>query len=308
MKSTARDGSSLWWGTSESSIIPMTVTPGSDLPLTVLVSPVKPGHSVCVQFRVNRGPIQQVTAVSAHHQVSTHAAMRATTFHASIPAQPSGEIELLPVLHYAGQPISPGLQDGVRSLRYRIEPGFATPDPSVGNPSGDPAGHGQLAMEAMPRWRWETNFLGALTVKARKESVGPTPDGLRITWHVVEGTYRGPGIKGIVLPGGGDWMRIRKDGIGIVDVRACLKTESGAMIYTSYGGICDFGPNGYERALRDEFDPLPPCVVTPTYATSDDRLEWINRAQCLGVGRIDMNKLEVQFDEYLVAVGDRITA
>ncbi len=28
-------------------------------------------------------------------------------------------------------------------------------------------------------------------------------------------------------------------------------------------------------------------VVTPTYATADPRLEWLNRAQCVGVGRVE---------------------
>ena len=50
---------------------------------------------------------------------------------------------------------------------------------------------------------------------------------------------------------------------------------------------------------------LPPVVVTPTYATADARLEWLNRAQCIGVGRVDMTALRVEFDVYVVRVGER---
>jgi hemoglobin len=46
-------------------------------------------------------------------------------------------------------------------------------------------------------------------------------------------------------------------------------------------------------------------VVTPTYATADAELEWLNRAQCIGVGRVDMSALRVEFDVYLVRVGSR---
>jgi hypothetical protein len=67
----------------------------------------------------------------------------------------------------------------------------------------------------------------------------------------------------------------------------------------------DLGPDGYARALRDEFDPLPPVVVTPTYATADRDLEWLNRAQCIGVGRVNMTALRVEFDVYVVQVGGR---
>jgi hypothetical protein len=139
----------------------------------------------------------------------------------------------------------------------------------------------------------------------RKEVVGPTPDGLRIDWHVTEGSFVGPGLAAVVLPGGADWMRIRQDGVGVVNVTACLETRQGVRIFANYGGFLDFGPDGYTRALRDEFDPLPPLVVTPTYATADTELEWLNRAQCIGVGRVDMTALRVEFDAYVVRVAGR---
>jgi hypothetical protein len=44
-------------------------------------------------------------------------------------------------------------------------------------------------------------------------------------------------------------------------------------------------------------------VVAPTYTTADQELAWLNRAQCIGVGRIDMKALRAEYDVYLVAVG-----
>lgn len=161
------------------------------------------------------------------------------------------------------------------------------------------------AISNQRRWAWDTTFLGSLTATLRKEVVGVTPDGLRINWHVKTGTFTGPGLDAIVLPGAADWMRIRRDGAAIVSVQACFETKDGARVFGSYGGIFDLGPDGYNRALRDEYDHLPPVVVTPTYATADPRLQWLNRAQCIGVGRVDMTAFRVEFDVYVVRVGDR---
>jgi truncated hemoglobin YjbI len=135
--------------------------------------------------------------------------------------------------------------------------------------------------------------------------VGAMPDGLRINWHVKEGTFTGPSLDAVILPGAADWMHIRKDGIAIVSVRACFETRDHVRVYGTYGGIFDLGPDGYARALRDEFDRLPPVAVTPTYETAAPHLEWLNRAQCIGVGRVDMSAFRVEFDVYVVRVGER---
>lgn len=175
-----------------------------------------------------------------------------------------------------------------------VEPGTPRARVSTGADSGTVG----------PQWAWDTAYLGTLTATLRKETVGVTPDGLRINWHVIAGRFAGPGFDFRVLPGAADWMRIRTDGIGIVNVHASFETSNGARVYGSYAGHFDLGPDGYARALRDEYDALPPVVVTPTYATADPTLAWLNRVQCLGVGRVEMKSFRVQFDVYVVRVGD----
>ena len=173
-------------------------------------------------------------------------------------------VEFLPVLRLAGQPISPRLEESGEPLQIRSGTGR-----SGGRCSGLTWFATRTLASGQPRWAWDAKFLGTLTRRLRKEVVGVTPDGLRIDWHVTEGSFVGPGLDMVVLPGAADWMRIRTDGVGIVNVQACFETRTGARIYGSYGGVFDLGPDGYARALRDEYDPLPPVVVTPTYATAD---------------------------------------
>ena len=43
--------------------------------------------------------------------------------------------------------------------------------------------------------------------------------------------------EGSIVPFGGDWLTIRANGVGVLDVRASLKTEDGALIYVAYSGI-----------------------------------------------------------------------
>jgi hypothetical protein len=155
------------------------------------------------------------------------------------------------------------------------------------------------------RWAWDTSFLGSLSATLCKDFVSATPEGLLINWSAEEGIIVGPDFDGVLLPGALDRMHIRPDGIAIVNVQCCIETKDRARVYCSYGGILDLGPDGYARALRDEYDRLPPVVVTPTFVTADSRLDWLNRAQCIAVGRVDMTALRVEYDVYLVRVGDQ---
>ena len=100
-------------------------------------------------------------------------------------------------------------------------------------------------------------------------------------------------------------MRIRQDGVGIVNVTELLQTRRGARLFCSYGGTFDLGADGYARALRGEFDPQPPFVAAPTYTTADKELAWLNRMQCIGVGRVDMKAQRVEYDVYAVQAGGR---
>ena len=167
--------------------------------------------------------------------------LNARIFRAVLPGQSGGLVEYLPVLRFAGQPISPGLGESAQCPRYQVGRGAVeTADPS-------PASSAERAGE--PRWDWGTRFLWSATIIIRKEVVGELPDGLRINWNVVEGSFAGPGHEGIVLPGATDLMRIRKDGIGVVNVTEVLQTRRGARLYCSYGGIFELGAAGYARAL-----------------------------------------------------------
>jgi len=138
------------------------------------------------------------------------------------------------------------------------------------------------------------------TLKSPPEIIGPLPEGIRVNFYVTGGSIEGQNVSGKILPVGGDWMIIRKDGVGILDVRATMETEDGALIYTTYTGVLDLGDDGYERFLRQELPDTVQLRIAPRYYTAHPQYQWLNRVQCLGVGQADMTRSQVRYDIYAI--------
>lgn len=136
------------------------------------------------------------------------------------------------------------------------------------------------------------------TLKSPFEVIGPTPEGLRVNAYVTGGKVTGPRIKGKVLPVGGDWLTVRPDGVGILNVRATLETEDGALIYISYQGVGDLGEDGYQNFLDGNPPGKFPLHVAPRFLTAHPDYLWVNRLQCVNVGEADLANSVVAYDVY----------
>jgi hypothetical protein len=130
------------------------------------------------------------------------------------------------------------------------------------------------------------------------EVVGPLAEGVRVHFYVTEGEISGPKMKGRLRTVGGDWLLLRADGIGVLDVRATIELDNGALIYTTYGGVVDLGQEGYELFLKGILPPRPDLRIVPRYHTSHPDYLWLNRLQCVGVGVLDVAKSKVSYDIY----------
>ena len=140
----------------------------------------------------------------------------------------------------------------------------------------------------------ETDFLLEMRVKlCDPMDCGQTPNGLRSV-HIVEGgSVNGPHIKGRVVPqSGGDWALVRPDGTAHLDVRVCLETDDGAMIYaTSTGRMVIHDPDDIAYAM-DFSKPDDPngahryyFRTSYVFETSDPRYDWLNRIVTAVKGR-----------------------
>jgi len=136
------------------------------------------------------------------------------------------------------------------------------------------------------------------TLENPPEVIGPTPEGLRLNVYITGGEVRGPRLNGRLRPVGADWLIIRSDGVGVLDIRATMETEDGALIYVAYQGLADAGEDGYQKFLEGTPPPRLPIRGAPRFHTSHPDYLWLNRIQCLNVGEADLENWIVGYDLY----------
>lgn len=138
------------------------------------------------------------------------------------------------------------------------------------------------------------------TLRQPFEVIGPTPTGLRINAYVTGGEATGPRIRGRVLSVGGDWLTVRPDGVGLLDVRATMETHDGALIFAEYSGVMDLGEHGHGRALAGDLPARAAIQAVPRFLTAHPAYLWLNRLQCVSVGEADLATSTVSYDTYAV--------
>jgi hypothetical protein len=132
----------------------------------------------------------------------------------------------------------------------------------------------------------ELEFLFEARVKLQLPplAVGAGPEGYRAIYIVTGGTFHGPKLKGRVVPNAGaDWVRVRPDGSSHLDVRFCLETEDGALLYLHWHGRfwADAENADYARDFEKPDDPAGAgryyFRAAPEFETADPRYAWLNR-------------------------------
>jgi hypothetical protein len=118
-------------------------------------------------------------------------------------------------------------------------------------------------------------------------TIGATPAGLRRIAPVTGGTFDGPRLKGIVRPGGADWVINRPDGVMVIDVRLVLETDDGALVYLTYQGRFLAEPDAMARFGRGGL--LAPgeysLAIHARLECGDTRHAWLNDLVIVGTGR-----------------------
>ena len=132
-----------------------------------------------------------------------------------------------------------------------------------------------------------TTHLMTLTLSvAGMQPVGATPNGDRRVGLVAGGRFEGAKLKGIVLPGGADWIIGRPDGSTTLDVRIVLQSDDGAAIGMTYRGMRHGPADVMERVNKGELvDPAAYYFRTAVaFETAAPRYDWLNRIIAVGTG------------------------
>src|SRR5579871_2073426 len=121
---------------------------------------------------------------------------------------------------------------------------------------------------------------------AAPQLLGRTPMGDRRVVAVTGGSFEGPRLKGIVEPGGSDWILGRPDGSLRLDVRLTLRTEDGALIGMTYAGYRHGPAAVIERLNRGEaVDPAEYYFRTvPLFETAAPAYAWLNNIVAVATG------------------------
>ena len=153
-----------------------------------------------------------------------------------------------------------------------------SPEPSVGDRTFSAAG-----WDANSPPELEFLFEARVQLHLPPIDVGLTPEGTRLIFLVKGGTFEGPHLRGRVVPdAGADWVRIRPDGTGVLDVRFCLETHDDALLYVHWQGRFWSAPEDAEYAtdLEKPDDPAGAWRyyfrTAPQFETGDPRYAWLN--------------------------------
>jgi hypothetical protein len=121
---------------------------------------------------------------------------------------------------------------------------------------------------------------------APPQKLGAVPHGVRTFIPVAGGSFEGPRLRGRIVPGGGDWLLLRPDGVLELDLRITLETEDHALISMTFQGLRHGPPEVIAALNRGEVvDPARYYFRTvPGFETSAEAYAFLNRIVTVGVG------------------------
>jgi hypothetical protein len=132
------------------------------------------------------------------------------------------------------------------------------------------------------------------------QRIGAVPEGLRLIFLAKGGEVTGPKVQGKILPGYGDWLLVRTDGVGIIDVRGVVETNDNALLYVTISGVLDFGEDAYRNMLAGEAASGRAIRTAARFQTSSPAYAWLNRLQCVGIGESLRERGEIAADVYAI--------
>ena len=132
----------------------------------------------------------------------------------------------------------------------------------------------------------KTEFLFTIALEVEVSNLGDTPYGSRRIFRLNTGSFEGPKLKGMVLPGGGGWSLMRRDDVLEFETRLTLETDDKAQIYMSWKGLRHGPKEVIDRLNRGEsVDPGTYYFRgTPYFETGSEKYAWMNRICSIASG------------------------
>jgi hypothetical protein len=123
--------------------------------------------------------------------------------------------------------------------------------------------------------------------------IGAGPLGNRQIMRVVSGKVEGPRLNAQTLGMTGDYMMLRSDGVGELDVRSTMKTDDDQFLYMHYRGLMHARPEVMQAAFAGQ--PIPPADLyfrmAAFFETASPKYAWLNKVLCVGNAQVAMPRL-----------------
>lgn len=113
----------------------------------------------------------------------------------------------------------------------------------------------------------------ATVLLAPTVEIGRTPYGIRRRVPIIGGSFEGPRIRGIVVPGGADWQLQRADDYTVIEADYMIQTDDGTQIHVLNRGLTNTRVKGATRRyLR----------TVPQFEAPVGPHEWLNQSIFVG--------------------------
>ncbi|ESQ86671.1 hypothetical protein ABAC460_22855 [Asticcacaulis sp. AC460] len=116
--------------------------------------------------------------------------------------------------------------------------------------------------------------------------IGEGPQGRRRVISISGGEVVGERLRGVVLPGGADFQRIRPDAVTEIQARYVIETHDGFKVYVENTGLRHAPPEVMARLMKGEV--VDPALVyfrsAPRFEAPDGPYTWLERSLFLCSG------------------------
>lgn len=122
-------------------------------------------------------------------------------------------------------------------------------------------------------------------------NVGISYAGHRIIYDVESGIVEGEKVNGKLKPSGGDWVIRHPDGTFTLDVKICIETDDGAMIFLSWRGRLVIPEHLIGKVIskdtcdevdKDEYYFRNLIMIE----TGDESYQWLNNIVAISQGQL----------------------
>lgn len=118
------------------------------------------------------------------------------------------------------------------------------------------------------------------------QELGDVGGGRRRVIPITGGRLNGPGLSGVILPGGADWQTIRPDGVTLLQARYTIRFDDGVTAGVINTGVRRAAPEVVARLTSGEVvDPaLYYFRATPVFEVGPGAHGWLTESVFLSVG------------------------